>query len=83
MRDVQTGTLAPLPAFLGGGSLVAVRQWLHDLGQFDAMSPCEQDQTIGRRRSDHVELDDAPVGCPRWRNGRLDLRALGLEARRS
>ncbi|HYN60128.1 MAG TPA: hypothetical protein VET87_11325 [Rubrivivax sp.] len=83
MSDVQTGMLAALPAFLDGASFVAVRQWLHGLGQFDAMSPREQHQAIGRRRSDHVELDDAPVWCPLLRNGRLELRALGLQARRS
>lgn len=47
------------------------------------MSPREQHQAIGRRRSDHVALDDAPVWCPPLRNGPLDLRALGLQARRS
>jgi putative iron-dependent peroxidase len=48
---------------LDGGSFVAVQQWLHDFDRFDAMSPREQDQTIGRRRSDNVELDDAPASA--------------------
>jgi putative iron-dependent peroxidase len=48
---------------LDGASFVAVQQWLHDFGRFDAMSPREQDQTIGRRRSDNVELDDAPASA--------------------
>jgi putative iron-dependent peroxidase len=48
---------------LDGGSFVAAQQWLHDFGRFDAMSPREQDQTIGRRRSDNVELDDAPASA--------------------
>jgi putative iron-dependent peroxidase len=50
-------------AGLDGGSFVAVQQWLHDFGQFDAMSPREQDQAIGRRRSDNVELEDAPASA--------------------
>jgi putative iron-dependent peroxidase len=47
-------------AGLEGGSFVAVQQWLHDFGRFDAMSPGEQDACIGRRREDNEELDDAP-----------------------
>ena len=45
---------------LDGGSFVAVQQWVHDFGRLEAMTPQAQDQTIGRRRSDNVELDDAP-----------------------
>ena len=44
---------------LDGGSFVAVQQWLHDFGQFDAMSPQQRDHAIGRRRSDNIELEDA------------------------
>jgi len=47
-------------AGLEGGSFVAVQQWLHDFGHFDAMSRGEQDACIGRRRDDNEELDDAP-----------------------
>jgi putative iron-dependent peroxidase len=43
-----------------GGSFVAVQQWIHDFGRFDAMSRDEQDASIGRRREDNEELDDAP-----------------------
>jgi putative iron-dependent peroxidase len=45
---------------LDGGSFVAVQQWRHDLARFRAMKPEQQDQMIGRRRSDNEELDDAP-----------------------
>ena len=45
---------------LDGSSFVAVQQWRHDFECFDAMTPVHQDQSIGRRRSDNVELDDAP-----------------------
>ena len=47
-------------AGLDGASYVAVQQWLHDFPAFDAMSPPEQDNAIGRRRSDNEELEDAP-----------------------
>jgi putative iron-dependent peroxidase len=46
---------------LSGSSFVAVQQWLHDMDTFVAMEPQEQDHAIGRRRTDNVELDDAPA----------------------
>ena len=62
-----TGDAAVQAAFVGGqgegldgASFVAVQQWLHDLPSFDAMSPQQQDDAVGRRRSDNVELEDAP-----------------------
>ena len=45
---------------LDGSSFVAVQQWLHDFDAFDDMSGEEQDDSIGRRKSDNEELDDAP-----------------------
>ena len=47
-------------AGLDGSSFVAVQQWLHDFQRFDAMSPKEQDNSVGRRRSDNKELTGAP-----------------------
>lgn len=43
-----------------GSSFVAVQQWLHDFPRFEALSQTEQDHSVGRRRSDNEELDDAP-----------------------
>ncbi len=45
---------------LDGSSYVAVQQWVHDFDALDAMSREDQDNSIGRRRSDNEELDDAP-----------------------
>jgi putative iron-dependent peroxidase len=45
---------------LDGGSFVAVQQWIHNLDRFDDMSDEDQDDCIGRRKSDNAELDDAP-----------------------
>lgn len=45
---------------LNGSSFVAVQQWVHDLDIFDAKSAQEQDNAIGRRRSDNEEIEDAP-----------------------
>jgi putative iron-dependent peroxidase len=45
---------------LDGSSFVAVQQWVHNLDRFEAMSPKEQDNSVGRRKSDNQELGDAP-----------------------
>jgi porphyrinogen peroxidase len=41
-------------------SFVAVQQWVHDFQRFDSMSSVEQDNSVGRRRSDNEELIGAP-----------------------
>jgi len=46
-----------------GGSLVAVQQWVHDFAAFEALDPPTQDDIVGRRRSDNVELADAPASA--------------------
>lgn len=68
---------------LDGGSFVAVQQWLHDFGLFDAMSPREQDQSIGRRRSDNVELDDAPASAHVKRTAQESFEPEAFVLRRS
>ncbi|MGD8591846.1 MAG: Dyp-type peroxidase [Gammaproteobacteria bacterium] len=45
---------------MDGSSFVAVQQWLHDLDIFEAMSSEQQDNTVGRRKSDNEELQNAP-----------------------
>jgi putative iron-dependent peroxidase len=45
---------------LDGSTFVAAQKWVHELSRFRAMSPEEQDDVIGRRRSDNEELDAAP-----------------------
>lgn len=43
-----------------GASFMALQQWRHDFDAFEAMAGAEQDATVGRRRSDNEELEDAP-----------------------
>lgn len=43
-----------------GSSFVAVQLWEHDFEQLQAHSQIERDEIIGRRRSDNLELEDAP-----------------------
>jgi putative iron-dependent peroxidase len=47
-------------AGLDGSSFVAVQQWIHDFQRFEAMSAKDQDNAVGRRRSDNKELTGAP-----------------------
>lgn len=47
-------------AGLDGSSFVAVQQWAHDFTRFESMSTKDQDNSIGRRRSDNKELSGAP-----------------------
>ena len=60
---VAAAALAGAGPGLDGSSYVAVQQWLHDLGRFDAMGRGEQDAMIGRRRDDNEEIDDAPASA--------------------
>jgi len=57
---VEAAVAAGRGAGFDGASFVAVQQWLHDLGAFSALPPDEQDNTIGRRKSDNEEIEEAP-----------------------
>jgi putative iron-dependent peroxidase len=46
---------------MDGSSFVAVQQWVHDFDRFNALSTGEQDNSVGRRKSDNEELTDAPA----------------------
>lgn len=46
-----------------GAAFASVQQWVHDLDRFESFGPAEQDEVIGRRRSDNEELEDAPEGA--------------------
>lgn len=45
---------------LAGSSFVATQRWRHNFECFEALSEDAQDNAIGRRQSDDVELVDAP-----------------------
>lgn len=68
---------------LFGSSFVAVQQWLHDFTVFDAMTDEQQDHTIGRRRSDNEELDDAPASAHVKRTAQEDFDPEAFVLRRS
>ncbi len=57
---VATALVSGAGEGLDGSSFVAVQQWVHDLDRFESFGPDEQDEVIGRRRSDNEEREDAP-----------------------
>lgn len=70
-------------AGMDGSSFVAVQQWVHDLDHFQSMSQAEQDNTIGRRKSDNQELDDAPVSAHVKRTAQESFQPEAFVLRRS
>jgi putative iron-dependent peroxidase len=62
-KALRTAIVAGQGAGVDGSSFVAVQQWLHNFTSFDAMSARDQDNAIGRRRRDNVELDSAPASA--------------------
>ena len=59
-EDAVQAAICHQPPSLQGSSFVAVQQWLHDLDTFGSLSQTQQDHSIGRRKSDNEELDEAP-----------------------
>ncbi len=44
----------------GGGSVALLQRWAHDIGGWEALTVPEQEQAMGRRKADSVELEDKP-----------------------
>ncbi len=57
----EAGEVALIPNGAAGaaGSYAITMRWVHDLDRFHALPVHEQEQVIGRTKSDSVELDDA------------------------
>jgi hypothetical protein len=68
---------------MNGSSFVAVQQWVHNFARFDALSPTEQDHSIGRRKSDNQELPDAPASAHVKRTAQESFEPEAFVLRRS
>lgn len=68
---------------LAGSSFMAVQQWRHDFDAFEAMASSEQDNMVGRRRSDNEELDDAPPSAHVKRTAQESFEPEAFVVRRS
>jgi len=68
---------------MDGSSFVAVQQWVHDLNDFLSRPQDEQDDVIGRRKSDNEELEDAPETAHVKRTAQEDFDPEAFVLRRS
>ena len=68
---------------LDGSSFVATQQWLHDLDFFESLPPEAQDHVFGRRKSDNVELADAPESAHVKRTAQESFEPEAFVLRRS
>ena len=60
---VKAALLQGSGAGLDGSSFVAVQQWSHDLATFNVLPGRDQDDIIGRRKSDNEELENPPASA--------------------
>ena len=44
-----------------GGTILLLQKWSHDAGAWEGLPVARQEQVIGRRKDDSVELDDKPA----------------------
>ncbi|MNJ06008.1 putative deferrochelatase/peroxidase YfeX [compost metagenome] len=68
---------------VSGSSFAAFQLWRHDLDCFKALPQAEQDDIIGRRKSDNEELDDAPVSAHVKRTAQESFEPEAFIVRRS
>lgn len=68
---------------LDGPSFLAVQQWVHDFDKFESMTAAEQDNSIGRRKSDNKELEDAPPAAHVKRTAQESFDPVAFVLRRS
>ena len=80
---VEAAVVASAGPGQDGGVFVAVQQWQHDLNGFAARPQSEQDNTIGRRKSDNEELDDAPESAHVKRTAQESFSPEAFTVRRS
>lgn len=68
---------------LDGSSFIAIQQWVHDFETFNAMSTRDQDDAVGRRRSDNVEFKGSPPSAHTKRTGQESFDPEAFVWRRS
>ena len=80
---VDAAVVAGAGAGLDGGSFAAIQQWRHQLRAFAALPQAEQDDIIGRRKSDNEELDEAPESAHVKRTAQESFEPEAFVVRRS
>jgi porphyrinogen peroxidase len=82
-RAAEVGILQGGGNGIEGSSFVAVQQWVHDFERFNAMPAREQDDSVGRRKSDNQELADAPASSHVKRTAQESFNPEAFVLRRS
>ena len=82
-KAIAAGIVQDRGEGLDGSSFVAVQLWVHDFARFDALSPREQDDSVGRRKSDNEELPDAPPSAHVKRTAQESFEPQAFIVRRS
>jgi len=82
-RRAQLAAIIQAPSRLASSSFVAVQQWEHQFGRFDAMTPRQRDDAIGRRRSSNVEINNAPLSAHVKRTAQENFEPAAFVVRRS
>ncbi len=59
--DAPEITLIPEGQPGAGGSILLLQKWPHDKAAWESLSDVEQEQVIGRKKPDSVELEDKPA----------------------
>lgn len=79
----RVAAIVQVPSRLAGSSFVAVQQWEHQFGRFEAMTPRQRDDAIGRRRSSNEEIDNAPPSAHVKRTAQENFEPAAFVVRRS
>lgn len=74
---------AAIASAIPDSSFAAVQQWAHDLDHFARLPHEEQDNIMGRRKSDNEELDDAPESAHVKRTAQESFSPEAFVVRRS
>ena len=82
-RRAHMAAIVQAPSRLAGSSFVAVQQWEHQFGRFEAMTPRQRDDAIGRRRSNNEEIDNAPRSAHVKRTAQENFEPAAFVVRRS
>jgi len=80
---VEAAIVSGAGAGLDGSSFVATQQWRHDFRVFDAMNATDQDDAIGRRKSDNVEFEGSPASAHVKRTAQESFEPEAFIVRRS
>jgi len=71
------------PSRLAGSSFAAIQQWEHQFERFEAMTPRQRDDAIGRRRSSNEEIAGAPLSAHVKRTAQESFDPAAFVVRRS